>query len=160
MEERADKKLPRPDSCSPVSGAPEGELSTRIREMTGDTSLLELKEVVAIFRTLLWEHIACLDRIHEKSDSGSDDEYRDALEKYGKRIQSIAGDIVSAVDRLSRIDERQRRMLTPEEVKKLIRKLAARVIRAVETWEEGEPRSKLVRQLAEAFGSLQIGDGR
>jgi hypothetical protein len=138
------------DSCWYHGGGK--RLIDRINARLDDPALMELKSGVATLRTLMDEHLARLDSIR----SGEIDSYNGALEIHGKRLQSLSGELFAAIDKVGRIEERQRRLMTGEEVAALVAELREKVIEAVETMDAGASPAELAGRLAMAFDSVSM----
>ena len=151
------KDLPIPvPEAGPSPESKEPSLRERVDDISQDPDLLELSKGVAAIKALLEEHIGQLDTARGRGGEDAANDYCSALETHGKRIQSLAGDLFKVIDRFSRIQERRRMVLEPEEVKGLIARIKERVIEAVESSVEGETREELARRLAAAFDSISI----
>jgi len=127
-------------------------LKDRINAWRDDPALMELKSGVATLRTLMDEHLSRLDMIR----SGEIDSYNGALDIHGKRLQSLSGELFAAIDKVGRIEERQRRLMTGEEVAALVAELRERVIEAMETMDAGASPAEMAGRLAIAFDSVSL----
>ena len=161
----------RPPLSEPASAAaaaqpemkkpsPKGNgLCKRIERMSHDPGLLnQIRTAVAAIKALLDEHLAQLDEVRMSDAEGAAEVYAAALESHGKRIQSLAGELFEAIDRISKIDERQRKLMTPDEIKTLIANIRERVIKAAEAAKPGEPPEALAGRLADAFESIEVSE--
>ncbi|MFA6451103.1 MAG: hypothetical protein WCX65_16625 [bacterium] len=139
---------------------PKGEgLCVRIEQMVNDPGLLsQIKTGVAAIKALLDEHLAQLDEVRMSNANDAAEEYAAALESHGKRIQSLAGELFEAIDRISRVEERQRKLMKPDEIRTLIANIRERVIRAAEASKPGEPPEALARRMREAFENIEVSE--
>jgi hypothetical protein len=134
-------------------------LCKKIEKMSSDPELLsQIRMGVAAIKTLLDEHLQQLDEVRMSDAEGASEEYTAALESHGKRIQSLAGELFEAIDRISRVEERQRKLMTPDEIKALIANIRERVIRAAEESKSGEPPEALAQRLKEAFENIEVAE--
>ncbi len=142
------------DKCAQHGGMAAGgkRLIDRITARRDDPALMELKSGIATLRTLMDEHLSRLDAIH----AGEIDSYNGALDIHGKRLQSLSGELFAAIDKVGRIEERQRRLMTGEEVAALVAELRERVIEAVETMDAGASPAEMAGRLAIAFDSVSL----
>lgn len=131
-------------------------LRARVDVISHAPDLLELQTGVGALKALLEVHVAELDSARGAENGSGAEEYCAALETHGKRIQSLTGDLFAVIDRLTKIKERERMVLTPEEAAALVSRIKERVIQVVESAAPEEPREELARRLAEAFESIQI----
>lgn len=131
-------------------------LRARVNVISHAPDLLELQTGVGALKALLEVHVAELDSARGTKNGDGAEEYCAALETHGKRIQSLTGDLFAVIDRLTKIKERERMVLTPEEAAALVARIKERVIQVVESAAPDEPREELARRLAEAFESIQI----
>jgi hypothetical protein len=116
----------------------------------------ELRTGVAAIRTLLEEHLTRLDKARRRKTKTSEKEYSAALESNGKRVQSLSGELVEAIERLSRVEERMRKTLTPADVKRLLAVIRERVIRAVCESKEDAGREALAKRISKELKSINI----
>jgi hypothetical protein len=131
-------------------------LCERIEKMSNDPGLLnQIKTAVAAIKALLDEHLKQLDKVRISDAKGAAKEYTAALESHGKRIQSLAGELFEAIDRITKIDERQRKMMAPDEIRSLIMNINQRVKKAVEAGTPGEPPEELLNRLKSAFLEIE-----
>ncbi len=140
----------------PCSG---NSLHERIRYASGDPELMELRTGVAAIKTLLDEHISRLEEARAIDSLGDEEErdcYTRALESHGKRIQSLTSDLFAVIERFGKIEERQHRLLSADEVAVIIAEIKERVISAARDGEEGEPPDVLARRIAAAFESVRL----
>ncbi len=136
---------------------PVERLRDRIEKMSLDPDQLhEIRTGVAAIKALLDEHLAALDaaRLNDSADAAA--EYTAALESHGKRIQSLAGDLFAAIDRITRVEERKKSLLSPEEAKAVLARLKAHVIGAIGAARPGERPDEIALKAAAAFESFEI----
>jgi hypothetical protein len=147
----------KPRSCAEtVSRTPRVTLRDRIVEISRDPDLLELGADVAAIRALMQEHVEQLDAAGQCENGDAAQKYSAALETHGKRIQSLTGDLFASIDRLTKIQERERLVLSAKEVEAVISHVKEGVVAAVESWPAGGSREELVKRLADAFESVRI----
>ncbi len=145
---------PKRNRSGPQSGSC---LRDQIEQMSLDPDLLhEIRTGVAAIKALLDEHLAALDaaRLCESEDTA--EEYSAALESHGKRIQSLAGDLFAAIDRITRVEERKKSLLSPEEAKLVLARLKSHVIGAINAAQPGERPDAIALKAAAAFESFEI----
>ncbi len=141
------------------SGKEQGKLWERIKQMRRAETLPELKMVVNALRVLVEEHLEQLDEARSDGAADEDGCYSSMLETHGKRIQSLIGELVATIERLGRIEDRKRMLLTAEEVAGIIEKVRDRVIAAVEACPWIERNEECPGRLADAFSSVEVASG-
>jgi hypothetical protein len=151
----------QPEPATPTESAdlkrPVGNgLCGHIEKMSHDPALLnQIKMAVAAIKALLEEHLSRLDEVRMSDAENASKEYPAALKLHGRRIQSLAREWVEAIDRISKIEERERKIMTSEDIRGLIFNIRDRVIKAVEDAAPGEPQKDLVGRLKDAFIEIE-----
>jgi len=131
---------------------PVGPLLERISELRRSPDLFALGAEVATLKALL-EH--ALDRL-EAERGETDDGTGAYTDPSLKRVQSITMDILSASEKIARVEERRRGVLTASEIGAIIDRIKERVIHVVSTAQEDDSPEETAGRIAEAFSSIEI----
>ena len=155
VAEAGQEETPGAEEPLPENG---NGLCVKIKRMSDEGEqdhIHELRTGVAAIRTLLEEHLARLDTARRSKTKTAAKEYSAALQSNGKRVQSLSGELVEAIERLSRVEDRMRKTLTPADVKRLLAVIRERVIRAVCDSKEDAGREALAKRIADEIESIK-----
>ncbi len=133
----------------------------RVKRMTNEEEpdhLKELRSAVAAIKALMDEHLSRLDEARKTMSETETKEYSSALESHGKRIQSLAGELFDAIEKLSKVEERKRLLLTPADVKRLFVAIKDRVVQAVADEGAGAEPEALAERIEAELESINMED--